>query len=559
MVSRSEVSLRAGALILLEAVILLPWLGQEICIEGREARHAEIAREMLETGNFVLPQVCGEPYVDKPPLFNCIVALFFKIAGRVDFTIARLPSVFCGAAAAVGVYLLGRRWFDPRAGWFAASIWITSSLVIEWSRMCRMDMMMACLILYGIIVADVAAAAETSRRRRIAWYGASALIGLATLAKGPHAILFFAVAAIAIWRVRRSRWAPDWSLVVVGGFITLAIALLWAVAAELTHPGQLKALLGYEFGEALIEHDKRWYLYLDQLLIRTMPWSVLGIGAVWWAVSHIRRRSCDFVSAVGLVLAVCLLGMTIVKNKREHYLLPILPLWSVLIGAFLDRALAVRREQGRRETERIPPWAFEWVLTAVLAGSALAMVVAVRYWTRLAQGGIALGAAILISAGSIAAAGAVAVVLRRLELAATALFVSVLLVAATGWPMYVRYYARPDPSILAMQQIARAIPPGVPVAAYKMPNEYLYVKLNRPVLFAQTVQAVESFLAEPGPRYLIVRTKTPEELAKIASGRLQKVGEWRFSRRIVTVFVASPATGARRGLDATPEAKSGKG
>jgi len=537
-------------LLLLEAIILLPWLGQEVRVDEREARHAEIAREMLETGNYVLPRVCGEPYIDKPPLFNCIVALLYRMTGRVDFLIARLPGVFCGMAVAVGAYFLGRRWFSPRAGWLAALIWITSPMVIEWSRLCRMDMMMACLILYAIIAADISAAAETRRRRFVAWCVASALIGFATLTKGPHAILFFAAAAIAAWRVRRSRWLPDWPLVVVGAVITALIATAWAIAVEWIQPGQLKALLGYEFGEALVAHSRRWYLYLDQLLLQTLPWGVFAVGAVYWAVSHLRQRRHDFAGAVALVLAVCLLGLTIVKNKREHYLLPILPLWSVLIGSFLDRALAIRRDAStpaQAPAERIPHWAFEWPLIAALAGMSLGMTVAVRYWIRLAHGGTTLGAAVFIGAGLMAAAGVVAVVLKRLELGVTVLFVTVLSLAVTALPLYTRYYVKPERSILAMQGIARKIPHGVPVAEYRMTNEYLYMRLNRPVIFIQRIEDVQPFLAQPGPRYLIVRTKTPEEVAKITARPLQEVGQWKVSGRIVTVLLApGPAKPAAR-------------
>jgi 4-amino-4-deoxy-L-arabinose transferase-like glycosyltransferase len=150
-------SVHVAALVLYGALAFLPWLGQELDLANREGRHAEIAREMARSGRFLVPTNCGELYKDKAPLFNWTVALLFRLTGRADYFLARLPSALSAIAALVAVYVLGRRWFSVRAALFAAVIWGTSPLVLVWARCCRADMMMACLLLYAGLLADLAA------------------------------------------------------------------------------------------------------------------------------------------------------------------------------------------------------------------------------------------------------------------------------------------------------------------------------------------------------------------------------------------------------------------
>jgi len=185
-------------LLLLGAAVFLPELGQEIRVTGREARHAEIARLMARSGRYAIPYTCGRPYVDKPPLFHWTVAALFRIGKRVDFIVARQPGALSAIAAMVGIYILGRRWLAGSAAMFAAAIWATSWLVIEWGRFSQMDMMMACLVLYATVLADVAASRPRGWRRTLSWCGACGVIGAATLWKGPGRVNSLS---------RRMRWS----------------------------------------------------------------------------------------------------------------------------------------------------------------------------------------------------------------------------------------------------------------------------------------------------------------------------------------------------------------
>ena len=88
--------------------IYLPRLGS-LELKSEEGRRVLPAVTMLQTGNYVVPQVGSEPYLRKPPLVNWLVAGSFKIFGARNEWTARLPSVLCVLAAALAFVGIARR------------------------------------------------------------------------------------------------------------------------------------------------------------------------------------------------------------------------------------------------------------------------------------------------------------------------------------------------------------------------------------------------------------------------------------------------------------------
>src|SRR3954449_4181584 len=86
--------------ILCWAAIYLPGLGS-LEIKGEEGRRILPAVTMLETGNYLVPQVGSEPYFRKPPLVNWLAASLVKRTGSRNEWTARLPSVLCVLAVAL--------------------------------------------------------------------------------------------------------------------------------------------------------------------------------------------------------------------------------------------------------------------------------------------------------------------------------------------------------------------------------------------------------------------------------------------------------------------------
>jgi len=528
-----------AALALYGALAFLPRLGQEVDLANREARHAEIAREMAASGNCLVPMLCGEVYRDKGPLFNWTVALLFRLTGRVDYFVARLPSALSAIAVLVGVYLLGRRWLSTRAALLAAVLWGTSPLVMNWARCCRTDMLMSCLLLFAVLLADLAATAGPGGRRAALWLAASVLAGLAALSKGPHALLFFAIAAVPIWRARQGRWAPPVPLILLALGVFAALIGGWALAAELSHPGYLALLTGHQFGEGLSQHSAPPYYYFVHVLLHTAPWGLFAAGAGYWAVRRWRRGGFDATLVPPIAFAAMLLLHTLVTNKRIHYLLPAIPWWALWLGGFLAEATRSPAADGK-DGENAPAWAFRWPLALILAGLLVAGLAGPFAWAKRAESGVIAAAAVCVPLAALAAWGLAALVRRRAARALALLCAACVLASVSWFPLWIRYVAKPSRDVLAARELVRAIPPGAPLAAYGLEDEHLYFKLNRAVLFARTPEELKAFLDAPGPRYLVTKADQAAEVRCLTARPLRQLLAWETQYHPGILLLAEP-------------------
>ncbi|HEX5269461.1 MAG TPA: glycosyltransferase family 39 protein, partial [Gemmataceae bacterium] len=118
---RSRLSVRALLLlIVLPSVLLYPCLAFPL-FEPDEGRYAEIPREMLQRGEWVVPYLQGEPYLDKPPLFYWLVMLSYRALGAHDWA-ARLVPALAVHGCILLTYLLGRRGLGDRPAFWGAAL-----------------------------------------------------------------------------------------------------------------------------------------------------------------------------------------------------------------------------------------------------------------------------------------------------------------------------------------------------------------------------------------------------------------------------------------------------
>src|SRR5437762_4140048 len=115
------------------AVVYLPALGS-LAIKGEEGRRILPAIRMLETGDYIVPQVGNNPYFRKPPLVNWLVAGSFKIFGVRNEWTARLPSALAVLAVAIAFVTIARASLGSGGSTVAALIWLTNVGMIEKDR-----------------------------------------------------------------------------------------------------------------------------------------------------------------------------------------------------------------------------------------------------------------------------------------------------------------------------------------------------------------------------------------------------------------------------------------
>jgi 4-amino-4-deoxy-L-arabinose transferase-like glycosyltransferase len=180
---RDSIPLQLTVLIFVASVMLFPMLSAQSLLDTEETRFALQAREMIETGDWVVPRWSHRPLGTKPPVFIWMVALFSKVGGQVNEWTARLPSAAAALGTVLLVYALGVRFFGRWAGFLSALVLSTTYLFWSTGRMAKSDMPLTFFVTASL--ACLIFGAETKKRSALWLLAAFAASGVGVLTKGP--------------------------------------------------------------------------------------------------------------------------------------------------------------------------------------------------------------------------------------------------------------------------------------------------------------------------------------------------------------------------------------
>ncbi len=273
-----------------------------------EPTGAGVGRAMLASGDYVLPRLGGQPFLEKPPLYWWVQVAGYRLFGVHDWT-ARLPSALFGVAALLVTYALGRRAGGAAAGLAAVGVLATTA---EWSEdmgRCVVDPALACFIALAHLgfagLAAPAAPGADADRRRSALLVAIALplaflskgvVGIG-LAAGPPALYLLATGRGR--GLRRLAPAITWGVPL---FLLLVGPWAWALARDGGAPALRETLVGNTVGRLLSTRAGRIYghrrpplYYLENAPAALFPW-VLALPAL--VAAGVARRDVDTGSAL---------------------------------------------------------------------------------------------------------------------------------------------------------------------------------------------------------------------------------------------------------------------
>lgn len=333
------------------AFLTLPSLGATSLWDIDEGLNAEAAREMYESGNWIVPTFNFQPRTAKPALLYWLQVASYRQFGVNEFS-ARLPSAVAALAVALLTYELGRRMFNAGTGLLAAIILLTSIQVAVLAHAATPDMLM----LSGIMLAFA-----------LFWHGyqfdgrfwlVTAGVGsaIAVLAKGPVGVALpgLVLALFLLTRGQCSRWF-NWRLL-AGAAIFCAIALPWYIlVGSETRGAFLRGFWWKEnvgrFMEPLDTHAGPLWFYPAVLLFGFAPWSVFLIPTVWNAIKEIRQADSPARLPQRLLViwvAAYVLFFSLAATKLPNYILPTYPALALLTGRLLDR--------WQKGEVAVPPW-----------------------------------------------------------------------------------------------------------------------------------------------------------------------------------------------------------
>jgi 4-amino-4-deoxy-L-arabinose transferase-like glycosyltransferase len=348
-----------------------------------EPRYAWIARDMMESGDWITPRLYGSPWFEKPPLYYWGAALSFKVFG-VNETSARLPSAIAALLATLTLAWLAWRVYGSATARWLLLLLPSSAGMIGFSHSAATDMLFSAMLTCAMVPAGVllgmvpfARGEDRSADRDFgtelsnsAKLIAAALLGLflgyAMLAKGPAAIILSG-GAVVCWAAYTKRWKHTLRLLhPVAIAVFCVVALPWYVLCAMRNPDFLRVfILEHNFKRFLtpeFQHIQPFWYYAGIVLIAILPWTPAWLWALVTGIrSLIRGQRLSAMSCFLLSWAsFCLVFFTISRSKLPGYILPAIP----AIGLLLARAI-VKLGPTRR-------WSF--ALTSLVPGIALAVL-----------------------------------------------------------------------------------------------------------------------------------------------------------------------------------------
>jgi 4-amino-4-deoxy-L-arabinose transferase len=332
------------ALLLLFLAVYILVLGERPLFIPDETRYAEIPREMLASGDWLIPRFNGLLYFEKPPLGYWVNAITMRLFGDAAFAV-RLPSAVAVGISALLAFAMGRVLF-PRlrvAAFGAVFVYLTTLEVALTGTFSVLDPVFALLVDAGIFAFALARWAS-GRSRKFFLAGAGILLGLAFLTKG---LLAFALPALILgpWlllqRQYRLLFAESWIAVVCA----LLTALPCALALHLEAPDFWRYFFWVEHVQRFLspenaQHKEPVYFYLRLLPALAFPWIFLlpGIFRGLRLVEGNVPKS-GAISLLVLWIVAPLVFFSISSGKLATYIFPCFVPFAVLaaVGLLQDR------------------------------------------------------------------------------------------------------------------------------------------------------------------------------------------------------------------------------
>ncbi|MGE9295397.1 MAG: phospholipid carrier-dependent glycosyltransferase [Puniceicoccales bacterium] len=363
-----------------------------------EGRYSEIPREMLESGDWVLPRLNGILYFYKPPLPYWLQAGAQGVAGN-GVAVQRFWPAAVSWLGVLGTFLAARYLYGRGAAWLSALILGSCLLYFGLSQILTLDPYVSVFMTLALFCYIIGIREPRGRRRLLLFAGFYSGISLAVMSKGFMAIAIPG-AIIFLWFLLLNQWRKLRDLhLVMGALIFLVIAGPWHLAAALSSEHWFDFYVVHEHFERYLSDvsdraQPAWY-FLVLLPIAFLPWTVFLPGAVVAILRNWREREAESPAWFLLIWSLfVVLFFSASQSKLPTYILPVMPPLAVLTG----RYLAALMESGAWVRLRRPLWALAGLLGALAV--ALPILVWVRAdefhraatpWTVVAMVSLALG------------------------------------------------------------------------------------------------------------------------------------------------------------------------
>ncbi|HET7442368.1 MAG TPA: glycosyltransferase family 39 protein [Terriglobales bacterium] len=356
-------------------------------LDDADTVHAEAAREMLLTHDWVTLHANGLRYLEKAPFMYWSVAASYKLFGVSEWS-TRLPLMLGVLGLLLATYWFGSISFGEIGGLYSALVLATAVGPYLFTRFLIPDLLVALWITLGLLL--FLQSLQEDRPSLWTCWGFAATCALNVLTKGLIGLVFPGV-IIGLYLLLTGNFRHLWELRLFSStLVFVAIAAPWHVLASLRNPtqGTVRGFLWFYF---VNEHFLRYLnrrvprdydtvpllVFWGLLLVWLFPWTVFlpqALKNVPARLRHLRdalgrRDQANLLCALWTI--VILLFFTF-STRQEYYTIPAIPGLALLVGGWLQQESQSDANSPERRAGRISSTVLLGLgIVACLAGLAL--------------------------------------------------------------------------------------------------------------------------------------------------------------------------------------------
>jgi 4-amino-4-deoxy-L-arabinose transferase-like glycosyltransferase len=495
--------------------IVVFWrLGYASLLDPDEAHYAELTREMMHSGSWLVPLLNGRPFIDKPVLFHWLQGASVALLGETEFA-ARVPSAVAAIALFATTRWVGAALFGAEVGEWGAVMFATVPATFALASIGLFDMVFASFLFGGVACLLVAAKVERPRLERLGYL----LITLAVMTKGPVALLlvllFIAAASLAGVDTRQRLRTLHWKS-----------GLCWVVLAASPWFVWMEGRFGREFVQGYLLAGNLWYftqpvVFSNRAISHTFyarvfasaffPWSTVAIGRAVDLIHGLRAGlHLDPEEKLLWIWTVVIVAFfSAARFKLDHYIFPAAPSCCLLA------AHAWHRASQDHERRLVMTHLSVLAIAAILVvGGSFSSVYMFQLNLDLPPTALVLPIALAIGGMVLMAQAA----RRDWKTPSTAiapvaaLLASYLVVVSVGYPVL----EHTRPSALVARRLRHLTNPAAPTAVYRLERwrASLRYYIDRPLHRFEDPEEIKAFLARREPVYVVLLRREFDALQK---------------------------------------------